>query len=267
MGQGQSSGNIYAPVASMYQDLERMKFSQDLRQNPADYSAYVSTRVDQLSKEIFDKKRVAFQKAQIDLGRYMDMDHNANFYKSRSDDVNNLTSQISSNNERIKNGLLRDKDVTKRQFEINEWSNYNKLETLFFLQVFFISSLAMAILIYFHKTGVLNNALAGLLTGLLLTVVVIIGVYRYYYTRRTRDTRLWHRRTFAKEEPVKAPLRCDKDGNIQFDAEELIPKEVRDCASDISQRFESWESNLETQMASFQEGNEGGSQKRAVCGI
>ncbi len=267
MGQGQS-GNNYGSTASLYQDLERMRFSQDLRKNPEDYAEYVNTRVDELSKEIFDKKRVAFQKAHIDLGRYMDMDHNANFYKARAGDVDNLTSQIAGNNERIKNELIRDKDITKRQFEINEWSNYNKLETLFFLQLFFISTLVLAIIIYFHKTGVLNNALAALLTGILLTVIVIVGIYRSYYTRRTRDTRLWHRRYFGKTEPAKNPLRCDKDGNIEFDAQELIPKDVASCASDLTKRFTSWQDNLETQMASFQEGENGGkSQRRAVCGI
>lgn len=70
--------NPYAPIASVYQDLERMKFAQDLRKTPDDYSSYVNTRVDQMTDEIFNRKRVAFQKAQIDLGRYMDMDHNAN---------------------------------------------------------------------------------------------------------------------------------------------------------------------------------------------
>jgi len=266
MGQGQS-GNIYAPTATLFQELERMRFAQDLRKNPEDYAQYVNTRVDQLSNEIFDKKRVAFQKAQIDLGRYMDMDHNANFYKARSADVDNLTSQISGNNERIKNELMRDKDITKRQFEINEWSNYNKLETLFFLQLFFISVLILTVIIYFHKTGVLNNMLASLLIGLLLTIVVITGIYRSYYTRRTRDTRLWHRRTFPKEEPVKDPLRCDKDGNIEFDASELIPKDVSACASDITQRFNSWQDNLENQMASFQEEGSGKGERRAICGL
>ena len=151
MGQGQSSYNYYAPLAAIFQDLERMKFAQDLRANPSDYNAYVNTRVDELTTEIFNRKRTAFQKAHIDLGRYMDMDHNANYYKARSGDVDRLTSVLAENNARVAQTLERDRDLSRRQFEINEWYNYNKLETLFFLQVFFMASLAMAIVVFLQK--------------------------------------------------------------------------------------------------------------------
>jgi len=252
MGAGQSSGNMYAPMASIFQDLERMKFAQDLRKNPQDYSAYVNTRVDQMTDEIFNRKRVAFQKAQIDLGRYMDMDHNANFYKSRSADVDRLTDQIGANNKRIETELIHDKDLSKRQFEINEWSNYNKLETLFFLQVFFLASLCMAIIIYLQKTALLTGSMAALLTGLLLLIVAIVGIYRYYYTNRTRDTRLWHRRSFGSAKPPPAPAKCNPDGSLEFDLNSIIPKDVTQCLDGAASKFESWQSSLESEMSSFQ---------------
>ena len=260
MGAGQSSGNSssnpYAPIATVYQDLERMKFAQDLRKNPADYSAYVNTRVDQMTDEIFNRKRVAFQKAQIDLGRYMDMDHNANFYKSRSADVDRLTDQIGANNKRIETELIHDKDLSKRQFEINEWSNYNKLETLFFLQVFFLSALVMAIILYLQKSSIIASGMAALLTSVLIGIIVIVGVYRYYYTNRTRDTRLWHRRTFDTAKPAPAPAKCSPDGNLEFDLNSIIPKEVTQCADDAAGRFESWDKSLKNEMQSFQETGE-----------
>jgi hypothetical protein len=253
MGQGSSSTyNMYAPLAAVFQDLERLKFTQDLRQNPAEYQAYVNTRIDTLSNEIFDRKRNAFQKAHIDLARYMDMDHNANFYKVRSADVDRLTSSITANNERVAQTLARDKDISRRQFEINEWYNYNKLETLFFLQVFFIAALAMAIVVFLQKNMTITNSLAGLLTLLIVVGVAGLGLYRYFYTTRTRDPRLWHRRYFNTAKPPKAPVQCDNNGNIDVDINTLIPKEVTQCADEVTGRFSKWQESLQKEIAAYQ---------------
>jgi hypothetical protein len=253
MGQGSSSTyNMYAPLAAIFQDLERLKFTQDLRQNPAEYQAYVNTRINALSSEIFDQKRVAFQKAHIDLGRYMDMDHNANFYKIRSADVDRLTDSITKNNDAIAQGISRDKDVSRRQFEINEWYNYNKLETLFFLQVFFIAALSMAIVIFMQKNNAITNSLAGLLTLLILVGVAGLGLYRYFYTTRTRDPRLWHRRYFDTAKPPKAPAQCDNNGNIDVDINTLISKDITQCADESAQRFGKWQESLQQEMLAYQ---------------
>lgn len=181
------------------------------------------------------------------------MDHNANFYKARSADVDNLTDQISVNNKRIETELIHDKDLSKRQFEINEWSNYNKLETLFFLQVFFLASLCMAIIIYLQKTAMVTGGMAALLTGVLVGIVAIVGIYRYYYTNRTRDTRLWHRRSFGSAKPPPTPAKCNPDGSLEFDLNAIIPKDVTQCLDGAASKFESWQKSLSNEMSSFQE--------------
>ena len=248
-----SATNPYIPSTQVYQDLERLKFSQNLRQNPADYSAYVNQRVDDMTNEVFNRKRAAFQKAQIDLGRYMDMDHNANFYKARSGDVDRMSDIIGANNKNIKDSLERDRDISKRQFEINEWYNYNKLETLFFLQVFFISSLCMAIVIFLHKNGTLTNALSALLTGMILFIVAGLGLYRYFYTTRTRDHRLWHRRYFGTAKAPKPAKLCSNGGEIDMDINSIIPKDVTECADQAVQRYSNWQDSLEKEMLAYQE--------------
>jgi hypothetical protein len=248
-----SATNEFIPTTLVNQDLERLKFAQNLRRNPADYSAYVNERVDGMTDEVFNKKRAAFQKAQIDLGRYMDMDHNANFYKARSGDVDRLSDVIGANNKRIEQNLNADKDISKRQFEINEWYNYNKLETLFFLQVFFISSLCMAIIIYLQKNSTITNAVASLLSGALMLIVVGLGVYRYYYTKRTRDQRLWHRRYFGTAKAPKPAKLCSKGGEIDMDINSIVPKSVTECADDAAQRFSSWQDSIEKEMMAYQE--------------
>jgi len=246
------ANNQYIPQAMVYQDLERLQFAKNLRANPQDYNAYVQTRVDELSNEIYNRKRAAFQKAHIDLGRYMDLDHNANFYKERAGDVDRLTDSIMANNERVKQTISRDLDVSRRQFEINEWYNHNKLETLFFLQIFFIVSMLMAVNIFLQKNGTLTTETAGLFTVLLLVIVTFVGVYRYYYTRRTRDARLWHRRYFEKEIPPPPAPTCSPDGSVQFDLNRIIPKGATECADQAVQNYSKWQDNLQDSLAAYQ---------------
>lgn len=239
-------------MTQVFQELERLKFAQNLRKNPSDYAAYVNQRVDEMSEEVFAQKRAAFQKAQIDLGRYMDMDHNANFYKSRNADVDRLTSRIEENNNRLNQGIAADKDITKRQFEINEWANYNKLETLFFLQLFFIAALTGAIVVFLEKNAIITSTLAGLLYIALAIIAAGTGLYRYYYTSRTRDPRLWHRRYFGSAAPPKPAAQCDKSGNIIFDVNSVIPKAATQCADDATQRFDRWQENLQKEIMNYQ---------------
>jgi hypothetical protein len=265
MSAASSYANEYIPRALENQDLERMKFAQNLRKNPDDYNKYVQSRIDNISGEIFNRKRTAFQKAHIDLARYMDMDHNANFYKSRSSDVDRLTNDIAVNNERIMQELQRDKDVSKRQFEINEWYNYNKLETLFFLQLFFISTLCMVVIFYYQKTGAITNQIAALLTSVLGAIVVITGIYRWRYTKRDRDPRLWHRRDFGTIGPVQ-DNKCGTDQDYTFDLNKILPEAATQCADQIvmdvvnrtgviNDKFNSWQDGLTSEIADYQKGS------------
>jgi hypothetical protein len=244
--------NPYIADTGLVQELERLKFAQNLRKNPSDYASYVSQRVDEMSDEVFARKRAAFQKAQIDLGRYMDMDHNANFYKSRNADVDRLTEKIEENNNRLNQSVTSDKDITRRQFEINEWYNYNKLETLFFLQLFFIAALSGAIIVFLQKNSIITSTLAGVLYMVLALIAAGTGVYRYYYTRNVRDPRLWNRRYFGSAKEPKPPARCDKDGNILFDVNSIIPKAATQCADDAVRRYEKWQENLQKEMLNYQ---------------
>jgi hypothetical protein len=191
----------------------------------------------------------------------MDMDHNANFYKSRSSDVDRLTSEISANNQRIVQELERDKDLSKRQFEINEWYNSNKLETLFFLQLFFISILLMVVIIYYQKSGALSGQMAGLLTGVLGAIVVITGVYRWYYTKNTRDPRLWSRKSFGNVDAVHENT-CGSDNDFVIDINKYVPEAVTQCADqvvmDTDSKLRRWQADLEAEISNFQTDNKKG---------
>ena len=148
-------------IASVVQSeqLERLNFATGLRRDPGGYSQYQQQNISAIVNDITNRKQSAFQKAQIDLGRYMDMHHNVNFYKTRSGDVDAVTSAMLDNNLKIEMGIARDLANSRRQFEINEWYNNNKLETLFYLQLVFMSVLLIAIVMYFTKKGMITDRL------------------------------------------------------------------------------------------------------------
>ena len=249
MGQGQS---VTSDLASTFQSLERMQFSKELQKNPAQYNAYVNTRIDQMTGEIFNRKRAAFQKAHIDLGRYMDMDHNASYYKERAGDVDRLTGAMEEGNQKLLENVEHDKNLSKRQFEINDWYNYNKLETLFFLQIFFMAALSMSVVIFLQKNGTVTNAMAGLLTGILVAIVALVGIYRYYYTNRIRDTRLWHRRYFSKTAAPSPPAKCNPNGELELDINAVLPTDLTQRLDEEAGKFSDWQSNLEQELFNYQ---------------
>lgn len=197
-------------IAAVIQDqqLERLNFATGLRQDPAGYSQYQQQNIAAIVNDITNRKQAAFQKAQIDLGRYMDMHHNVNFYKTRSGDVDSVTTALLNNNAKIEEGIRRDLANSRRQFEINEWYNNNKLETLFFLQLVFMASLIVAIVMYFTKRGLITVGMAGLIYGIMALGLVCVGLYKYFYTAKTRDVKLWHRRYFGSTPPPPKPNVC-----------------------------------------------------------
>ena len=104
------------------QELQQIGFSQDIQSDPASYQSYVKQNVDKLMKETLQRKQDAFQKTLVDTGRYMDMDHNAQLYQTRSSDITKLQQVIRDVNTKYEAGIDTNKKLTRRQFEINEWA-------------------------------------------------------------------------------------------------------------------------------------------------
>jgi hypothetical protein len=217
---GNSDSNPWIGLTQSFQEIEKIRFSYDLRKNPDDFNRYVSERIDRITNETLDKKRAAFQKAHTDLGRYMDMDHNSNFYKLRNNDLIGLQEQMTERSRAAVSGLKHDKDLTRRQVEINQWYFEDKLETLFFLQMFFIVMLAEAIVVYFQRNGYITMPFAGFLTAILFSIVTAVGLYRWRYTADIRDVRFWHKRNFREKEVVCSGPQCNPKTTCKDPVEE-----------------------------------------------
>ena len=263
-------------IAAVIQDqqLERLNFASGLRADPAGYSAFQQKNIAAIVSDVTNRKQSAFQKAQIDLGRYMDMQHNVNFYKTRSGDVADVTSVMLENNNKIEDQIRRDNANSRRQFEINEWYNYNKLETLFFLQVVFMSSLAAAIVMYLTKKGMITVGFAGTLYGILGLFVLCIGVYKYFYTEGARDVKLWHRRRFQNAAAPPSPSCPDVDGSYFDELQKAISSAsntVETCAGNINQDLTAAAIGASAQLADIESGKATlgdflASELNSVCG-
>jgi len=182
-------------------DADNLKAIQqefEMRQNPAEYKAKIQAQLDKITNENKNMKRNAFARLFNEYGQHLDQEKNAQNYASRSTDV---LAMVESNLKNTSGGMdfnKYNKDLSRRQIEINDWYYQDKLETLFFLQMFFMTMLTMSIVFYFQKTGMLSSAFAGFLTVVLLTIVGCAGMYRWWYTGVVRDSRWWYKRRFAK---------------------------------------------------------------------
>jgi hypothetical protein len=150
------------------------------------------------------------------MGRYFDMDHNANFYRVRNNDVLRLQAQMVDRSRAAFRGIKHDKDITRRQTEINEWYYNDKLETLFFLQLFFMVLLAMAIILYFQKNSFITAPFAAYITLILMGGVIGTGLYRNRYTSDFRDSRFWAKRNW-REKDIYVPENPTKGGSAGLD--------------------------------------------------
>lgn len=205
---------------------------------------FVTQRIAEITNDAGLRKQNALETTYEYLYRTADMDQTSAAFAARSNNIQTVKDFIQSYNEQLSNTNKYDEQASKRQFEINEYYYHNKLETLFFLQLFFISGLIMAILIYLNNRGFLTTMMTGTATLLLFLMVLFVGVTRYFYTKRTRDNRLWHRRYFGTEgEAAPDLLKCpgpSVSGDVAVNINAIIDPKITQCGAEITKQQEDW---------------------------
>ena len=141
--------------------------------------------------------------------RYVDMadqisgaDNNitsAAYYLARTDDLKNLASDVDTLTLEQLNVADLNKEVIGRQYEINEWSNQNKLDTLYFLQLLFVILTFVSMLLFLKTNNLISQSLFALLTTLAGLFAVFVLVFRARYTKVVRDDRYWHKARFPRQ--------------------------------------------------------------------
>jgi DNA-binding phage protein len=123
----------------------------------------------------------------------------AAYYVARTRDLSNLAKEVDTMTVKQLTASEINNGVAGRQNEINEWSNFNKLDTLYVMQVLFISLSLIAILTFLLSNGSIGQTLFAFLSYTIAALAILMLVIRWRYTNVVRDGRYWHKAKFARQ--------------------------------------------------------------------
>jgi hypothetical protein len=137
------------------------------------------------------------------------------FYVARTQDLITMSNDI---DEVAKKQLVTsdiNSGIVKRQQQINEWSNSNKLDTLFFLQVLFICLSAVCVVVFLKSLGFVSATLQVYMMVLISAFAVFVLISRARYTSAVRDSRYWDKKRFTIEArpPAESSSVCPTTGD------------------------------------------------------
>lgn len=102
-------------------------------------------------------------------------------------------------------------DLATRQSEINEYAYQNKLDTLFFLQLLFVSILIVAIFAYLASVDIISYLLVAYVSLLILIIDILIFITRYSFTSNIRDKNRWSEVKSKNEPSIAWQFKTDAD--------------------------------------------------------
>jgi hypothetical protein len=143
-----------------------------------------------------------------DLSRSQDSLNNVMYYYARNNDVNNIQSAILDRAKTEAQGAARDSQLSKRQFEINEWTASNKAETLFMMQLLLIAVTFTIFILFLNRMGIIPTSVFSLITALVFIAFILTFVIRYQYTTYLRNGRYWNRKNYGNMSAINAPAAC-----------------------------------------------------------
>jgi hypothetical protein len=180
------------------QDIELANAMNDLRSNGEKLNKFISDRKSELYNTVSAEHSDSFQKVYGDFQRANDTTKNILYYHVRNKDLDKIQSDIVNQAAAEADNARYDNENSRRQFEINEWTVGNKMDTLFFLQLLFIYLTLVGPMIYGMNAGFIPSPVFYGVTGIFSIAVGLTLLVRYQYTSKTRDNRYWNRRRFAQ---------------------------------------------------------------------
>jgi hypothetical protein len=127
----------------------------------------------------------------------------AAYYLSRTRDLADATEQIDQANLSQLDASQINAGLSQRQTEINEWANRNKLDTLYFMQVLFISLSLTGFLAFLSSNGYISGSLFRFVSYIIGILAVIVLILRWRYTYVARNARYWHKARFPMQDVIK----------------------------------------------------------------
>lgn len=219
-----------------FQDVELTTALQQLRQDPQALQRFLQNAQDSLYKDVTTQKDGAFQKIYGDLERATSANHAIFYYHQRNEDLNRLQKDVYDSRKGAADAVLFDRDLAKRQVEINQWSAGNKMDTLFVYQQLFLILCATCVLTYLWFQGMVGGMFYAAILLVLAAIFTFTVVERAQFTQFLRDGRYWHRRKFPTYQGPAIPSIC---GESIGDISSQLQQEMAAVESTASSTYQS----------------------------
>lgn len=207
-------GDTIPPIiqnARAAQDIELAKALASINaRNNTTVTNYLREQRDKLRNQVAKDHSDTFATSYTYMVNSANTIKNIMYYNQRNKDLYDTQNAILTRATDDAQGLQRDNQTSKRQFEINEWTANNKLDTLFVLQLIFIGLTILAPLLYLTRIGFMPYTAYYGVSVLVLIAIILTFVVRYQYTNNTRDLRYWNRRRFARQGGPPTPPTCEQ---------------------------------------------------------
>jgi hypothetical protein len=129
----------------------------------------------------------------------------AAYYLARTRDLTDLAKDIDTATQSQLSASVLNHGLSLRQHEINEWANSNKLDTLYFLQILFISLSLVGFLAFLVSNGLIGQGLFTFLAYTIGIIAALVLLLRWRYTNVKRDSRYWHKARFSSQKMPTGP--------------------------------------------------------------
>lgn len=192
--------------------------------NDAEKGSYVGGNTAETLDRVKAMKEDKFKYLMTDLTGADNNITSTAFYVTRTQDLITMSNDI----DEVAKKQLTTSDINagviKRQQEINEWSNSNKLDTLFFLQVLFICLTMICVAVFLRSLGFISLTLQVFLMVLIAAFAVFVLISRARFTSAVRDSRYWDKRRFSKQLPLTGvTTSCPSDTSVPDSAAGMVP--------------------------------------------
>lgn len=193
--EGFDTTSDYAAQAKIFSDLELQSFLS----NPETSADVIAVNVQKTTAAVLSEKKNTMNVLSDNVAAADTNLVNTAYYLSRSKDLVNLASDVNKVASDQASVSSINKNLTARQNEINEWSNYSKLELLYFMQIIFISLSLIAILAYLLSISYISSSLFWTIVSVVCVIDLLIIVLKSRFTMVNRDGRYWHKMRFANQ--------------------------------------------------------------------
>ena len=211
-GSGKSFQQLTSEAAQSA-DIQMAKLLAEGTLSESDRAAYAGNNMIEAINKVKAAKLDRYQYLSEDL---VGADNNITstaYYVQRGQDMTQLVNDIDTVASKQVSSSEINARLTARQEEINEWANNNKLDTLFFLQILFITLTLISTLVFLNSNGLISSYLLNLFIVLASFFAVFVLITRARKTSVLRDGRYWHKMRFgsSKQPPIKPESTCPGD--------------------------------------------------------